>query len=454
VTRQGRGPKKSEIGLRDTAEMLIASALKAAADEVEVVIENSNEFQVEVRKRKIEHLEEAGTRAVRIRVIKDKKTAHAFSSDLSPLTLRRLVKNAVRRAKLATPDEFSGLAPISETRIDPSGLELYDPEVSQVDAKTKIRLALETERLALRDKRITNSYGADFSSNEARIVITNSNGFAGEYQQTCCSLSLGLQAGDTDNRVEDYWMSSKRFFRELDTPEEVARKTVERTVRYLNPRKIKTTKVPVIFEPTQTAWLLGFLFACVSGTAIYQKSSFLSGRLGEKIGNDLLNVVDDGLIPRAPGTRPFDSDGLPSRRTAVIDKGTLTSYLCNTYAARKLGLQSTGNAAGTGVGPTNFHLLPGLRTPEEIIASTERGLILTRTIGHGLNTVTGDISRGAFGLWVEDGRIVHPVSEVTISGNLGQMLKEIQFVGSDLDISTGQVCGPTVKVAEMTVAGE
>lgn len=443
-----------DVKLLDTAEMLISQARKAGADEVEVVVEDGSDFQVEVRRGKIEHLEEAGTRALRIRVIKDKRTAHASSSDLMPEALRRLVKNAVKRAELSTPDEFAGLAPLSGPPIDPASLDLFDPDVPRLDARTKIRLARETERLALKDKRITNSYGADFSSGEASLVIANSNGFAGQYEQTYCSLSAGLQAGDTDNKVEDYWVTSKRYFRDLETPEDVARKAVERTVRHLNPRKVRTINVPVIFEPSQTGWLLGFLFSCVAGTSIYHKSSFLTGKLGEKIGNDLLNVVDDGLIPGAPGTRPFDSDGLPSRKTIVADKGRLVNYLCNTYAARKLGLKSTASAAGTGVGPTNFHLIPGERTSAQIISSTKRGLYLTRTIGHGLNSVTGDISRGAFGLWIENGEIAYPVSEITISGNLGRILKEIQVVGSDLDLSTGPVCGPTIRVAEMTVAGE
>lgn len=440
--------------LLDTAEMLIAAARKAGADEVEVVVEDGTDFQVEVRRGRIEHLEEAGTRALRIRVIKDKRTAHSSSSDLAPETLKRLVKNAVKRAELATPDEFAGLAPLDRTKIDPAGLELFDPEVPRLEAREKIRLAKETEKLALADKRITNSYGSGFSSGRVDLLIANSNGFCGEYAQTYCSLSLGLQAGTTDDRVEDFWGSSQRFIAELETPEQVARTAVERTVRHLHPRKIRTANVPVIFEPTQTDWLLGFLFGCVAGSAIYQKSSFLAGRLGERIGNELVNVVDDGLIPRAPGTRPFDSDGLASRRTVVVDKGVLRSYLCNTYSARKLGLKSTASASGPGIGPGNFYLLPGESTQEEMISSTGKGLLLTRVIGHGLNSVTGDISRGAFGLWIENGEIAYPVSEITISGKLEPLLKGLTAVGSDLDLSFGPICGPSIKVAEMTVAGE
>jgi PmbA protein len=198
---------------------------------------------------------------------------------------------------------------------------------------------------------------------------------------------------------------------------------------------------------------MGFLFSCVSGTAIYQKASFLTDMLGLRIGNRLINVVDDGLMPKELGSRPFDADGVPSRRTVVVEKGVLKNYICNTYAARKLNLATTGNADGGGVSPNNFFLEPGKATPEEIIKSTKEGLCLIRTLGHGLNSVTGDISRGAFGLWIEDGEVAYPVSEITISGNLGTLLKGVEMVGRDIEFLS-PVTGPTIKVAEMTVAGE
>jgi PmbA protein len=453
VTR--RAASKPAPALRDLAETLVTYARRCGADEAEVSVVDGYEFNVDVRKGRIETLVEAGSRTAGLRVIKDKRTAYASSSDLDPATLRRLVRGAVRRAELGSPDEFAGLAPLAAERVDPASLDLYDPAVAALDSKTKIALARETERAALRDRRITNSYGATFASNEIRSVLVLSNGFVGEYEQTYCGLGVGLQAGGTDSRVEDSWSSSKRHFKALESPEEIARKAVERTVRQLKPRKIATQNVPVVFEPTQTAWLLGFLFSCVSGTAVYQKSTFLEGRLGQRIGNERVTVVDDALIPAALGSHPFDSDGLPCRRTVVVGKGVLRSYLCNHYAARKLGLASTGSADGGGVGPANFFLEPGpgAAEPQAIIAGTKKGLLLTRTLGHGLNAVTGDISRGAFGLWIEDGAVAYPVTEVTISGNLGRVLESIEAVGTDLEFH-GPITGPTVKVAEMTVAGQ
>jgi len=439
--------------MRELAERLVAWGKADGADEIEVSVVEGREFSVDVRRGRIENLVEAGSRVLGLRVIKDKRTAVAGSSDLEPGTLRRLVRNAVRRAELAEPDEFAGLAPLTPSTVDAAALRLHDPEVPALDPKTMIGLALETERIALADRRITNSHGASFSSDDAAVFLANSNGFSGGFSGTYCGLGVGLQAGGTNDRVEDSWYSSKRFFRELASPEDVAKKAVERTVRQLRPRKVRTKNVPVVFDPTMTSWVMGFLFSCVAGTSVYQKASFLSEKLGERIGNPLVHVVDDALIPGELGSRPFDSDGVPCRRTVVVDKGVLRNFLCNVYAARKLRLQTTGNADGGGVSPHNFSLAPGKSTPEEIVRSVKEGLLLTRTLGHGLNSVTGDISRGAFGLWIENGEIAYPVSEVTISGNLGALLQGIEMVGNDLEFLS-PVAGPTIKVAGMTVAGE
>lgn len=443
---------RGSLSLTKLAESLVTVGRASGADEIEVSIADSTEFGVDVRLGKIEKLVEAGSRYLGLRVIRDKKTAFATSSDLTKESLHRLVKNAIRRAELSNPDEYAGLPPLAEIKVDIPSLRLYDPEITELDSEKKISLALETEKIALQDKRITNSHGASFETREINAVLANSNGFLKEYDETFCGLSLGLQAGDTDNRVEDFWFSSKAQYKEMETPEEIAKKAVERTVRQLNPRKIKTQNVPVIFEPMMTSWLLGFLFACISGISIYQKLSFLVDKLGEKIGNDKITVIDNGLIPGKLGTRPFDSEGVPTQKTVVVKNGILKNYLCNTYAAKKLKLRSTANADGNGVGPNNLYLQAGIKRPEEIIASTEKGLILIRTIGHGLNPVTGDISRGAFGLWVENGEIAYPVSEITISGNLGKILNEIESVGNDLDFRSS-ISGPTIKIQELTVSG-
>jgi len=445
--------KEKSPQLTDLAEEMIAFGKKNGADEVEVSIVDGYEFSTDIRFGEIENLLEAGSRYLGLRVIRDKKTAFATTSDLSKETLRRLLKKSIKRATLASPDEYAGLPPFSPNKIDPQSLKIYDPEIPELISEKKIAIAKETEKIALQDKRITNSHGASFETNQIKFILANSNGFLGEYDQTLCSFSLGLQAGETDSLVEDSWFCTKRYFKELESTEEVAKKAIERTVRQLKPRKIKTQKVPVIFEPMMTSWLLGFLFSCTSGISIYQKASFLVDKLGKRIGNEKVTVLDDGLLPGKLGSRPFDSEGVPCQKTPVIERGVLKNYLCNTYAARKLRLKSTGNAAGTSVSPHNFYLQSGNHAPEEIVASIDKGLILIKTLGHGLNPVTGDISRGAFGLWVEKGEIAFPVSEITISGNLGQILNQIELVGNDLNFYS-PLAGPTIKIQELTIAGQ
>ena len=445
--------RDKSLELKALAESLVKFARSRGADEIQVSAVEGVEFNVDVRMGKIESLVEAGARYIGIKVIKEKKTASATSSDLSEKTLQRLVKNAILRAELANPDEFSGLPILKPGPIDVASLDLFDPEILDLETDKKIALALETEKIALSDERITNSHGASFETKVIHTVLANSHGFLNAYTETFCSLGIGVQAGGTDNKVEDFWSSSKRYYREIDSPEKIAKKAVERTVRQLRPRKIRTQVVPVIFEPAMTSWLLGFLFTCVSGVAVYQKLSFLSDKLGKKIGSANITVYDDGQMPGKLGTRPYDSEGVPTRKNTVIQNGKLKKFLCNTYAGKKLNLPSTGNADGASVGPNNFYLKPGTASPEEIIQKTEKGLILIRTIGHGLNPVTGDMSRGAFGLWVERGEIAYPVAEITVAGNLGTILNQVVEKGNDLEYRSA-VCGPTIKIQEMTVAGE
>jgi PmbA protein len=419
---------------------------------VEVTIQEGHEFGVDVRLGEIENLIDSGSRYVTLKIILDLKTSLSTSSDLDRATLHTLIKNAVQRAALGNSDEYAGLPPAPQKTIDPQILELFDPTIAELDSETKIGLARETEKVALADKRIINSHGAGFENHEIRTILANSLGVSQSFSETYCSLGVGLQAGVTDDLVEGYWGSAKRYASELEPPEAIADRAIARTVRQMNPHKIKTQAVPVLFEPEMTAWLMGFLFSCVSGSAVYNRATFLMDKLGERIAVTDVNVSDNGLLPRYLGSSPFDADGVPCRKTLVLENGILSNYLCNTYAARKLGLASTGNASGSGVGPTNFYLEAGSASPEEMVRSLDRGMILIRVLGHGLNPITGDISRGAFGLWVEKGEIVYPVSEITISGNLGTILENIILVGDDLEFRSA-VCGPSLLVDGLTISG-
>jgi len=446
--------KKNKYDHISLAEELVKYGCSLGADETEISIIECDEFNIEVRLGEIENLLESGSRHIGIRVIKDKKTAFATSSDFSKQTLRGLMKNCVKRAELANPDKYNGLPyGLEKPTANSTGLDIFDPSIASMPLNKKIHLAKKTESIALKDKRITNSFGSSFETKTIQNTLVNSSGFAETYDESVCSLGLGLQAGEPDAKVEGYWSCSRRHLKDLEFPEDIANKAVSRTVRLINPRKIETQNVPVIFEPLMTSWLMEFLFSCVSAVAVYQGTTFLSNKLGKRIGNKLISVIDDGLISGKLGTCPFDSEGVPTRKTMVIENGILKNFLCNTYAARRLDLISTGNADGTGVGPNNFYLAPGIMSPDDIIAGTDRGLVLVRTIGHGLNPLTGDISRGAFGLWIEKGEIAYPVSEITITGNLGIILNNIEILGNDLEFNH-QVIGPTIKIGELTVAGQ
>jgi PmbA protein len=253
-----------------------------------------------------------------------------------------------------------------------------------------------------------------------------------------------------------YW-TGKRFLTELDAPEAVGREAAVRTLRKLGARPVESCEVPVIFDPDAARSILGMMAGCVMGGAIWRKSSYLVDREGTKVASDLVNIEDDPLIPRAPGSRPFDGEGLRSRKNVVVEKGVLRTYLCDSYSARKLGRQSTasasrGGGAGVGGSTTNFILRPGTDAPEAIVKGTKRGLYVTEMMGFGFNAVTGDFSRGAAGFWIEDGQIAHPVSEVTISLNVDELWKRIDAVGTDLDLRTS-TAAPTIRVGRMTVAG-
>ncbi len=256
----------------------------------------------------------------------------------------------------------------------------------------------------------------------------------------------------------DYWYSVAMTLKKLESPEEIGQTAAKRTLRRIGARKVKTAKVPIVFEHTVAGALVGHIFEAVNGDSIYRGASFLAGKLNEKIAGDNINVVDDGTMRGGFGTSPFDSEGVPSRKTVVVENGVLKSYLLNTYTAKKLGLQTTGNAsrglAGTpGIGPGNFFLQPGAKSLKEIIGDIKEGLFVTEFLGFGVNLVTGDFSRGASGLWIQDGELTFPVEEITVAGNLKDMFFNISEIGNDLEFRSS-IASPTLRIDGMTVAGE
>lgn len=443
--------------LQDLAADAVAQALHAGATDAECTISEGEEFSASVRMRELESVKEAGSRGAGIRVLIGKRTGSAYTSDLSAEGIRKMVSSARELADLTTEDPHAGLPDPSELGSLADDLGLYCADVAQLETSQKIELAGRAEEAALdSDPRITNSEGGSFNTHLSRHIFANSRGFSGEYRSSHCSLSAVPVAKEGESMERDYWFSMARGFAGLDSPEQIGRIAAQRALRRLRPVKVETQRVPVIFEPRVARSLLSNLFEAVHGESVYRHASFLAGRLGEKIASEKLTVIDDGTIPGLFGTSPFDDEGVPTRRTVVVEHGVLRNYLLNTYTARKLQMKTTGNAArgitgNAGIGHGNLYVQKGEKSPEQIIASVANGFYVTELLGFGVNIVTGDYSRGATGIWIRNGELAFPVSEVTIAGNLNDMLMDLE-IGSDLEFR-GSTAAPTLLIGEMTVGG-
>ena len=443
---------------RDLLRDLLARARDRGASAGDAILVESDTFSVQVRLKAIDKVKQARERRLGLRLFFGQRSAITATSDLSADSLARLLEETCAMAAATPEDPAAGLPEASALTRQIPDLDLYDASAFDLPLEERIALARRAEEAALAaDPRITNSEGGEFEASTAQIHYANTHGFSGEYRASSHALTVVPVASANGQMQRDYWYSIHRKLSGLEAPEAVGRTAAARTVRRLGARKMPTQEVPVIFEPEVAASLLRTLAGAVSGSAIYRKTSFLAGRLGEAIAAPVVTVVDDGSLQGALGSRPFDAEGLPTRRTAIVERGVLRSYLLDTYSARKLGLASTGNAGrdvgdAPGVTATNFFMLPGPHAPEAILRSVDRGLLVTELIGFGVNLITGDYSRGAAGLWIEGGEIAYPVEEITIAGNLNQMLRQIEMVGNDL-VLRGRVAAPTLKIARMTVAG-
>lgn len=440
------------------ASDIVRQAMAAGATGAECTIGEGDEFSASVRLREVETIKEAGSRAAGLRILKGKRTGSAYTSDMTAEGIRRMVESAIELAEITTEDPHAGLPDPSELGSIPGDLAMYSSDIETLATDLKIDMARRAEDAALTaDPRIANSEGASFDTHLGMHAFANSLGFAGEYRSSYCSLSTVPVARQGDSMERDYWSSSARGLAGLEPPEQIGRIAAQRALRRLGAVKVETKKVPVVFEPRTARALLDNIFDAVHGGAVYRNESFLAGKLGQQVASENLTVVDDGTIPGLFGTSPFDDEGVPTRRTVVIEKGILKSYLLNSYTARKLGLRTTGNASrglagNAGVGNGNLFIEKGSASPEELIAGIADGFYVTELIGFGVNIVTGDYSRGAAGLWIRNGELAFPVSEVTIAGNLQQMLMGLQAVGADLEFR-GSMAAPTLVLSEMTVGG-
>ena len=453
-------PVTQDAELRELAAGVVKRAVELGASAAEAVASEGSEFSTVVRLGDVETLKESGSRALGVRVFVGQRAANTTTSDLSAEGVERLVRSAIELAKITSEDPMGGIPEAGQLGEIAGELGLYYDDVYSLSNEERIERARRAEKAALAvDARLTNSEGGTFDASVGHKVLANSHGFVGEYRSSYCSISaVPIGIDEAGNMQRDYWYSVARTLAKLDSPEEVGRIAAERTLRRLGARKIKTQKVPIVFDRQTAGALLDHIFDAVNGDAIYRHASFLAGKLGQKPFGGNLTVIDDGTIPGGFGTRPFDGEGVPTRRTTVIERGELKSYLLNTYTAKKLGMATTGNAsrglAGTpGIGNGNFYLQPGEKSQEEILKGVKQGLLVTEFLGFGVNLVTGDFSRGASGMWIENGELAYPVEEITVAGNLGEMFSNVAEIGSDL-IWRGAVACPTLRIEGMTIAGE
>ena len=446
--------------LKELAADVVRRAMKGGATAAEVIAADGSEFSTVVRLGEVETLKESGSKAISVRVFFGQRAASTHSSDLSPDGIRQMVDSALALAKVTSEDPFAGIPEAAQLGSLDGDLELYFDDVYSLANADRIDYARRAERAALdADPRIVNSEGGSFDAAIGYKVLANSHGFVGDYWRSYCSVAaVPIAQVEGSAMQRDYWYSVAMTLKKLEPAEEVGKIAAQRTLRRLGARKVKTAKVPIVFEHTVAGALVGHIFEAVNGDSVYRGASFLTGKLNEKIAGDNINVVDDGTVPGLFGTSPFDSEGVPSRKTVVVENGVLKSYLLNTYTAKKLGLQTTGNAsrglAGTpGIGPGNFFLRPGTKSLEEIVGDIKEGLFVTEFLGFGVNLVTGDFSRGASGIWIQNGELTFPVEEITVAGNLKDMFFNISEIGNDLEFRSS-IASPTLRIDGMTVAGE
>jgi len=447
--------------LLELGDRILAMATKGGATTAECLLRSGAELSARVRLGKPELVEEATHRSAGLRVMKGRQVATTSTSDLTEAGVNRFVADAIELVELAQEDPFAGPAD-PKLLLDPSKapeLDLFDPKGGGVDAAQAIATAKIGEQAARDfDPRISNSEGATFSRTAGGAAMLLSSGFRSAYRGSYQSLSVVPVAEDEGGKKRrGYHWTAKRFLDELEDPKSVGQEAARRTLRKLGAKSVATCEVPVVFDPDAARSILGMLAGCVMGSSIWRKSSYLAGREGTEVASSLVTIVDDPLIARAPGSRPYDGEGLASRKNVVVENGVLRMYLCDSYSARKLERESTGNAArggaaGVSCSTTNFILSPSADSNEAIVKGTQKGLYVTEMMGFGFNAVTGDFSRGAGGFWIENGELAFPVSEVTISLNVDELWKRIDAIGSDLDLRTA-TAAPTIRVAKMTVAG-
>ncbi|GAC1423572.1 MAG: TldD/PmbA family protein [Candidatus Velthaea sp.] len=443
--------------MREEALALAAAAVEAAiaggATDAEATLSIADRFSAEARGAQISKLEQSRSRLLSLRTFAGKRRASMSTTDLTYEGVRALAKRIVAAAAFVAEDPHAGL-PESVAHIDDDpALGMVSADVAARDAQSKVADAIGLER-AIRaiDPRIDNSQGSRASDTQATVALANSRGFRGTYEATSATRSTAPVARDGADKRIGHYGSAARGYGQLESVESVAAAAAKRALELCGARKPQTMNVPVIFERDVAASVLGDLVSAINAANIAVGNSYLTDSIGERIGSELVTIVDDGRLAGGLGTSPFDSEGSPTRRTVVFNRGVLQTFLYDTYYARRLGAQTTGNASGGGIGVNNFYLEAGTQSLDALIASTERGVLVLDTIGFATEYASGTYSRGARGLWIENGEIAYPVDEFTIASNFKVMLAGIDAVANDLRFD-GSVVSPSFRVAEMTISG-
>jgi len=438
------------------AEDLVKKCLNLGADEAEVYIESARNLSLEVRNGDVETVEESSSQGVGFRVFKQGKMAFSHCNDFNDASLENAILRAVGFAMITTADE-NNVLPDETGKTEVEGL--YDPNIINISMNDKIALAKQAEQMAMKDSRITKSAGAGYGEGEGEIFLANSRGLSKNYKMSACSFGVSVVAEKEEQKSSGGEYCSRRFYADLKKPDEVAAKAAEDAYSMLDPRMVKTQKATVIFDPDVSRSILGGILAAVNGERVLQGASFLMNSIDKKIASELITLIDDGTRPKGMASRPFDGEGVPTQKRTIIEKGVLKGFMYNTIVAHRAGVKSTGNATRSGftgipgIGPHNFFMEKGESTPEEIIAATEKGLLLKGVTGYGINPVNGNFSGGASGFWVEKGKILFPVKGITIAGSASEMLNQIDMIGNDLDLNRS-FTAPTFRILSMQIGGE
>lgn len=444
---------------RQLAKEIVAHARARGADEADVYIHEGRGLSLDYRLGKLERLEEAGSERLTLRLYKKGACAVSYSSDLSLVRLRALVDETLTLTDLADPHPANALPPPDLLGQSEVPLDLIDPGLSALTLEDKLEILARVEEAGrAQDARVTNIKDVGWRDDRSTVTVASSHGFVGSYDTTSMAFGAALVAEADGVKQIDRWWTSAHHLADLQTPESVGQTAAKRVVRKLGARPVRTQQVPVVFDPLMGAEMLRNVLACVQGQAVFRRSTVLADRLGAQLGATRVSIVDQPLLPRGPGSRPFDAEGVCSRPVTVLDEGRLVHFLTEEYSARRLGAHSSGHAvrafgAVPTVGISNFQLLPGSARPDDIIASVERGLYLTHLYWVGFDPASGSWSRGAEGVWIERGELTHYVQEITVASNLVDMLAGIEVIGNDLEFHTA-VSAPTFLIGRMTLSGQ